>query len=143
MQLYNTKVVPSVADAQWTVPPLPDMRGAKMLVITKPFVASSAEDETLQKMMAACKLSPAEYAVLQMDKVYAWQSITGAGAPKAVLLLGVHPAELFVHALFRLHTPNNFGGHTFVPAVSLEELARNGTAKKDLWDNGLKPLLLL
>ena len=141
MQLFNTKVIPSFVDAEWQAPPLPDMSGAKLLVISKPFPAGGAEEGTLQKMMAACKLSASDYVVLQMDKPYAWQSIAGAGAPKAALLLGVLPAALSIHALFRLHAPNAFGGNAIVPALSLEEIERSPAAKKDLWDNGLKPLL--
>lgn len=93
-------------------------------------------------MMAACKLTPADYAVLQMQgEAFSWQSIAGQDVPKAVLLLGVHPAELAIHALFRLHAPNAFDGFTIVPALSLREIELNPAAKKELWEKGLKPLL--
>lgn len=93
-------------------------------------------------MMAACKLLPAEFAVLQLEAGQcSWQSVAGARTPKAVLLLGVHPAELAIQAIFRLHALNAFSGRTIVPALALDELEQNPAAKKDLWEHGLKPLL--
>lgn len=142
MQLYNTKVVPSATDALWVPPALPDMTGAVLLIITTPYAQDGAESQTLQKMMAACKLSQSDYAVLEIppDAPYSWQAIAASGAPKAVLLLGVLPAQLSIHALFRLHAPNHFGGHIFIPALSLKEIESNPAAKKELWASGLKPL---
>src|SRR4051812_34018076 len=99
MQLYNTKVVPSAVDAQWTEPTLPDnFANARLLVLTSPFASGSAEDQTLQKMMAACKLSTEEYAVLDMEegKTYSWNKVVTAGAPAIVLLLGITPAMLSI-----------------------------------------------
>jgi hypothetical protein len=140
MQLFNTKVVPSDTDTLWQTPSLPDMSNKKLLVITKPFAAGSVEAQTLQKMLAACKLSEKDYVVLQIDaQPYSWHSMEGANPPGIVLLLGVMPAQLSIHALFKLHAPNPFAGRMFIPALSLTDIENNPAAKKDLWAAGLKP----
>jgi hypothetical protein len=143
MQLYNTKVVPSAADAQWVELPVPpNFIGARLLVITSPFAPGSAEEQTLQKMMAACKLGAEDYTILTVNEEapYSWNKIAAAGAPEVVLMLGINPAVLSIHALFRLNAPNAFLGHTFIPSLSLSALEQNAAAKKDLWASGLKPI---
>lgn len=142
MQLYNTKVIPSATDALWIPPPLPDMAAARLLVITQPFAAGSMEEQTLSKMLGACRLSSSDYAVLQMagDQFCSWSTIAGSVGPKSVLLLGITPTQLSIHALFRLHSLNAFLDRTFIPALSLTQIESNPAAKKELWSNGLKPL---
>lgn len=143
MQLFNTKVIPSSADAAWIAPHLPEhTTTAKLLVITKPFETGSTEEQTLQKMMAACKLAPDDYAVLHItgEHQYSWQSIASAGSPKNILLLGITPAQLSIHALFYLNAPNTFLGRTFVPSLSLAEIEANPAVKKELWTAALKPM---
>jgi hypothetical protein len=142
MQLFNTKVVPAAADAQWVEPALPDnFANARLLVLTSPITGRS-EEQTLQKMMAACKLGNEDYTVMSIDEenAYSWAMLAVAGAPKVVLMLGVSPAMLSIHALFRLNAPNAFLGHTFIPSLSLSELELNAGAKKELWASGLKPI---
>jgi hypothetical protein len=143
MQLFNTKVIPADADALWVVPDLPaHMTTARLLVLTRPFAAGGNEEQTLQRMMAACKLTAADYAVLQLenDRQYAWQSIAAAGAPACVLMTGIAPAQLSIHALFRLNAPNTFLGRTFIPTGSLAEIEANPAVKKALWAEALKPV---
>jgi len=140
MQLFNTKVVTSDTDALWQIPSLPDMSGMKLLVITKPFSEGSIEAQTLRKMLAACKLAETDYMVLHVGaQRYSWHSIEGANPPDIVLLLGIAPVQLAIHALFKLHAPNPFAGKTFIPALSLTDIENNPSAKKELWASGLKP----
>lgn len=143
MQLYNTKVVPSTVDGQWTEPPLPNnFSRARLLVLTRPFASDSTETLTLGKMMTACKLQPDGYAVLIVEdrKAYSWNMIAAAGAPKTVLMLGITPEMLSINALFRLNAPNPFLGYTFIPSISLAAIELNAAAKKELWTFGLKPV---
>ena len=142
MQLFNTKVVPASVDATWSQPPLPALEGAKLLVISTAFADDSAEAATLQNMMKACKVAPGEYAVLKLDPEapYAWHALSSADLPKHVLLLGVTPAALSIHALFRLYVPNAFSDKIFIAAPSLLEITHNSEAKKALWIEGLKPV---
>lgn len=129
-------------DSTWSLTDLPDMSAAKLLVISRPYAAGSAEEQTLQKMMAACKLSAAEYTVLKIaaSESLSWQAVVGMNAPKVVMMLGVLPAQLSIHALFRVNAPNAFADRIVVPSLSLTEIEANPAVKKELWASALKPL---
>jgi hypothetical protein len=142
MQLYHTKVVPAAEDEMWTLPAeLPDFSKARLVVISAPFESGSKEEQTLQKMMGACKVSPDEYCTIQLEpgKRMSWQMLAGAGAPDKVLMLGVVPGQLGINALFRLNYGNSFLGCTFIPSGTLEQIEQVAGMKKDLWEQGLKP----
>lgn len=141
MHIFPVKIIPAAADQQWLRPSLPDSSGRKLLVISRPVTAGSSQEATLQKMMAACKLQTGDYLLMPFDAAApaSWTCIVANGAARQVLLLGVRPDELFIQALLQPFVPNDFSGHSFIVAPSLEELEREPAAKKALWTEGLKP----
>jgi hypothetical protein len=142
MDLYSTKVLSSAEDRLWELPAdLPDLSKARLLVVSMPFEAGSAEHQTLTKMMAACKLSPDEFVILQLHpgEKLSWHMLAGAGAPRRVLMLGISPARLAISAMFRLNYCNAFLGGAFIPGYSLPQMEQNPAAKRELWEQGLKP----
>ncbi len=142
MQLYNTKVIPQSGDALWSLPSfVPHLAGKAALVVSTPFADESAEAQTLQRMMAACKLSPDQYAVIQMPDggMISWQSLRGADAPKIILLLGIAPAQLNIGARFTANEPVEFGGSRFLWSYPLGQIIQPDI-KKTFWEGGLKPL---
>jgi hypothetical protein len=145
MQIFPVKIIPAIADRQWDCPPLPDSFGKKLLIISRPVPAQSPAEAMLRKMMAACKLQDSDYELLAFEEgqVPSWSCIQAAGAAPVVLLLGVEPQELTIHAVFQPYAPQAFGGRTYIMARELPELDRDPAAKKALWDQGLKPAFQL
>jgi hypothetical protein len=142
MQLYNTKVVPATEDGLWSLPEeLPSLSGMRLLIISSPIAQDSQEEQTLQKMMAACKLNTGEYCIISLEPQakLSLATLAGAGIPQRILLLGVSPAQLAINALFRLNSPNAYMGYTIIPSLSLSEIERAPELKKELWGQGLKP----
>lgn len=141
MQIFPVKIIPAAADAQWAPPEMADASGKKLLVISKPITPGSREEDTLQKMMAACRLQPSEYEILSMEdgRRSSWQAIAAMGTPRIILLLGITLEDLSIHALFRLYAPNDFCGKIFIVSAALSDLERDVAAKKALWTEGLKP----
>ena len=142
MQLYNTKVVPSSEDALWTLPhDLPSFSDRELLVLTNPFPSGGPEEQTLQKMIAACKLRAEAYAIVQVreSERLSWAVLNSHGMPPKILLLGVQASQLGINALFRLNHANVFMGYTIIPSLPLNEIEANPELKKELWLQGLKP----
>lgn len=144
--IINSKIISDEWDGLWEEPALPEIykTTATVLVITKPYEPGSGEDVQLQKMLQACKLGDDDYNILQLDdtKPVAWYRIKEKWQPRYVLLLGVLPAQLGISAMFGLFHPNRFGGCTWIPGLSLQELEKQPEAKKQLWQNGLKPVFV-
>ena len=142
MQLYNTKVIPAAEDKLWSAPAnLPSLGGTKLLVISAPFEPLSSESLTLAKMMTACRLAAPDYAVIQLPETerLSWRALMEAGAPQRVLMMGISPAQLGISALFQLNHCNDFLGCIFIPGHSLAQLEQQPAAKRELWEQGLKP----
>lgn len=140
MQLYNTKVVPSSEDSLWALPyELPAFKNTKLLIVSAPFAAGT-EEQTLRNMMTACRLADDEYAMIHLmpEERISWQMLASAGAPHRVLMLGVVPAQLAIHALFRLNHCNDFLGCTFIVSFSLTQIEQDRNVKRELWEQGLK-----
>ncbi len=116
-----------------------------MLVISEPFPPEGPEAATLARMMTACKLAPEDYKVISLPPGgrISWQALRGKGAPDRVLLTGIAPTQLGIHALFRLYSCNTFLGARFIPAASLAEIERQPALKRQLWEEGLKPCFVL
>ena len=142
MQLYNTKVIPAAEDVMWVSPAnLPRMEAAKLLVIAAHFDPGGSESTTLAKMMTACKLAPADYAVVELSPTdrLPWRALMEAGAPSRILLLGIHPAQLGISAAFQQNHCNNFLSYVIIPGPGLAQLDQQPTIKRELWEQGLKP----
>ena len=111
------------------------------MVLTQPYQPNSAEEQTLVRMLGACKLSADQYHILplQQGQQIAWHKLRAHFTPRYVLLLGIHPALLGIAAQFRLHEANHYDDTTFIPALSLAEMEQQPEAKKEFWAKGLKP----
>ena len=145
MQLFNTKIIPATEDALWSLPlELPDFDKIRVLIFSSPFQPGSAEEATLKKIMAACKLQESDFAVIQMqaDEKISWQLLSGAGAPKSIILFGILPAQLGINALFVLNAANSFLDCTFIPSFGLSQIEMDKELKRSLWENALKPHFL-
>lgn len=146
MFLIHSKIVPAGQDAFWQS--LPDswyaLTHRDVTILTQPYAPGSPEEQTLTRMLGACRLSPEQYHILPLDanQPVAWHKLRDQLRPRQVLLLGIAPAQLGIAALFRLHEPNSFDGSTFIPALSLAEMERQPEAKKDFWAKGLKPVFV-
>jgi hypothetical protein len=114
------------------------------LVLSLPFVQGSQEEVQLVKMLAACKLSTEHYNVVQMTEgqKIAWHLLRDLTKPTKVLLLGIHPEQLGIAALFVQHEINNFDNVKWTPTLPLTLLQANNPLKQHLWTNVFQQLYL-
>ena len=146
MQLIQSKIIPASQNAYWE--PLPEawqsLSAKPVLVFTVPYEAGSSEERTLFRMLDACKLPAVDYHILQLAEgiVISWGKLKETFQPAQVLLLGILPAQLGIHAMLRLHAPNHFGGCIIIPSFSPAQLDREAEAKKLLWQDALKPVFV-
>jgi hypothetical protein len=142
MSLLNTPVVPASVDAFWQDPADLPAGPLRLLVLTLPWEGNgSSEEQTLMRMLAACRLEPGSFAIYHCDatRSLAWHKIREHCRPAALLLLGILPHQLGVSALFRPHEVNAFDGVSWIPTASLIELQQREELRKALWTNTLKP----
>jgi hypothetical protein len=142
MELYNSQLIPAAEDELWDSSiVIPAFQHEKMVVLSQPFGVNSAEAQTLEKMMAACKLSPQDYAVIQLknDQRLSLQTLRTAGAPQKLLLLGIHPQQFGIQALLPLNTCQSFGEGLIIVGSSLSEIVAQPALKRAIWEQGLKP----
>lgn len=148
MQISNSiitsDIVTTAEDIFWNELPekLKTSKDITLLVICKPVEEDSSSSAQLQKMLQACQLNDDQYHVLYIDKPLPWHKLKEAFSPNVVLLLGVHPQELGVAALFHLFAPNNFDGNIWIVSLALSELEKQTDMKKQLWAHGLKPVFV-
>jgi hypothetical protein len=140
--IIDTPIVTSNWDAFWQAGALP--QPVDVLVVSQPYEAGSKEETQLHKMLQACLLDLRQCHILHLtaEENIAWHQLRDAATPKAVLLLGIHPQQLGISAMFRLFTPNKFDDRIWVASPSLAELELQPDAKKQLWVNGLKPVFV-
>lgn len=140
MQLLSSSIIPATVDDFWKEPDLPaDPR--QVLVVAEPYSAGSAEEETLLKMLGACKLPPDAYHILLLGKEEkaGWPLLRKRLQPRYVLLLGVSPAQLGISVLFRFNETNSFNGCLWIPSAGIAELNANAGLKGQFWNQALKP----
>jgi hypothetical protein len=142
--IINSDIIKTSEDTFWNELPDGVTAGAEiqLLVISKPITAGGTEEVQLQKMMQACGLDAKQYYHLQVAEPIAWHKLRDTLKPTAILLLGIHPKELGISALFHLYAPNNFDGCIWIPSIALNELEQQPEAKKQLWLHGLKPIFV-
>lgn len=115
-----------------------------VLICTLPFEAGGIEDMLLQKMLQVCTLTPDQYNILAInqEQLVPLSGLQSALLPKYILLFGIMPQQLGIHALFHINEPNRFNGCVFVPTLGLMDIEQQPEAKKQLWLNGLKPVFV-
>jgi len=139
-------VLPQYDDLWDDVSPL--LNGATpkpILVLVNKFAENSPEPAQLQKMLDGCKLTAAQYNVVQLanGQYAAWHQLRTALKPKIVFMIGILPAQLGISAMFQINMPNRFSDCIWLPTLSLPELNRIGDdVKKPLWNNGMHPIFV-
>jgi hypothetical protein len=144
--IIGSKIIEAEWNQLWKELPMPEniSKTAEVLVISAGFEPGGAEEMQLQKMMQACQLDGSGYNVFQPagGEMVAWHQLRDAFRPKYVLLLGIHPQQLGISALFHLFAPNHFNDVLWIAGPSLQEMESQPEAKKQLWLNGLKPVFV-
>ncbi|MBS1772186.1 MAG: DNA polymerase III subunit psi [Bacteroidetes bacterium] len=142
--IIDVDILPDSWDIFWNE--LPDSvkanDGVNTLIISAHFEDGSTEDIQLQKILQACKLNKEQYQIIRFakDQRLAWHKLKEAFHPKHVLLFGVMPAQLGIMATLYIYYPNSFDGCIWIPSLSLTEMEQQQEAKKQLWQNALKPV---
>jgi hypothetical protein len=146
MNIIKTDIVTAGYDVFWqdVSPALTDTAQKPVLVIVAGCAANSPEDLQLQKMLEACKLNSSRYNIVRLDdeQQISWHQLREKVNPKIIFLIGVLPAQLGISALFQFNRQNNFNDRIWLPTLSLSELEKNQEIKKQLWQNGMKPLFI-
>ena len=142
MHIFNTSIIPTDADALWELPEgIQKSTGDKLLVIASPISKNSSEESTFLNMMKACSLSDGNYRIIELKdgSPMSWQLLSEQIAAKIILLLGVHPAQLGIHAQFVFNSANSFMNRLFIPSAPMSQIEADKDLKRSLWEDGLKP----
>ncbi|MCD6013074.1 MAG: hypothetical protein K0Q79_2936 [Flavipsychrobacter sp.] len=146
MDIIKTQVVDTKYDELWSDSSalVGNMPVKPVLIIVNNYDAGGIEEIQLKKMLDACKLTPQQYNILQLSErqMVAWHQLRDQLQPDIIFLIGVLPSQLGVSALFSLNSANSFDGKTWLPTLSINELEKNQDIKKQLWINGMKPVLV-
>jgi len=112
-----------------------------ILVLSLEYASGSEEEIVLKKILGACKLQESDYDIIQLSETgkLLWSKIQALSQATTVLLIGVHPQQLGISALFGLHSLNHYSNCTFIPILWLPLLEQQQELKKQLWQNTLKP----
>lgn len=142
--IITSVIVMNTEDVFWNELPetLKTSGHIPLLVISKPVEEDSSASAQLQKMLQACQLNDDQYHVLYIEKDMPWHKLRDVFDPKVILLLGIHPKELGIAALFHLFTPNKFDSRIWILSLALSELEMQTDMKKQLWAHGLKPVFV-
>ena len=144
--IISTKIVAEKWDIFWddVYANNPGISKADVLVITPPYLAESAEEIQLKKMLTACNLTSEQYNILQADagQLIPWHHLRDKVNPKVIILLGILPEHLGISAMFHLYKPNNFNNRLWIAGLSLPELEQQPDAKRQLWTEGFKPVFV-
>ena len=145
MNLINTGVISSANDIFWKdIPGTMLLTPKPVLIIINEYEPGSADDTQLGRMMAASKITPDLYNVMQVvdGGQLAWHQLRDQLKPKIVFLIGIIPVQLGISVMFKLHLPNNFNGCTFIPTFALSDLRKNDDARQYLWENRHETIFL-
>jgi DNA polymerase III psi subunit len=139
--IIDSKIVTQQVDEFWHKE-TPKKKNADAAVLVVSSVYSENDAAQLQKILLACSLNADQYNILQLKEgeQIAWHKLKQQFEPAVVLLFGIAPVQLGISALFQLYGVNNFDGCIWVPSASLQELEKQPEAKKQLWQQALKPL---
>jgi len=145
INIIKTDVIDSRYDAFWNNVPIEMTENTpKPVLVICDCAANTPENIQLQKMLDACKLQPEQYNIvrLQKNEQIAWYRLREQLDPKVIFLIGVSPSQLGISASFILHAPNNFSDCTWLPTLSISELEQHADVKRQLWQNGMKPVFI-
>jgi hypothetical protein len=144
--IINTKIITAEYDDFWKnlTPMLSTLVPKPILIICNFFADGSAEEQQLKKMMDGSKLNAENYNILRINEgqKVAWHQVKEILNPKVIFLIGVLPTQLGISSLFKINEPNSFNDRVWLPSYSLKELDVHADVKKQLWQNGMKPIFV-
>lgn len=146
MHIFTTDIVTDNIDVYWEQHTHIAFSKVPILVISTMIELGSPSAQLLTNMLhGGCKLLPEQYNVLFLKEsdVLPWTLIREQVAPKVVLLFGITPKQLGIHALFLLHEGNKFDDCIFLPAMSLTDINTQASLKQAIWKGGLQPIFEL
>ncbi len=104
--------------------------------------ATEAEKNMLQKLLAACKISPDEVEIINNRKLnLSLATVQNGYKPKYILLFGETGAGINLSSL-KTNTPFNLSGTHILKTLSLDKLVSNDREKAHLW-KALQSMFLL
>jgi hypothetical protein len=146
INVINSDIIDEAYDVYWKDASMliKDATPKPVLIITGTHEKDGTEQKQLQKMLEACKLVNEQYNILQMenDQKIAWYQLRELLHPKIIFLIGIMPLQLGISASFKLNEPNNFNDKIWLPTLSINKLEQHADAKKQLWENGMKPVFV-
>jgi hypothetical protein len=146
MHIFSTDIVTDKIDVYWEQQSQQAFQKVPVLVISTHLEEGSPATQLLTNMLhGGCKLTADQYHIIYLkdSDVLPWTIIREQVSPKLVLLFGVTPKQLGIHALFLLHEGNKFDDCIFLPAMSLPEINTQATLKQAIWKGGLQPIFEL
>ena len=145
MNIINSTIISPQYDVLWDdITPFTRHATPKpVLVLINTYATGSPEEAQVLKMMESSKLNPEQYNIIQIPagQQVAWHKLRDQLDPKIVLLIGILPVQLGISSLFKLNVPNHFNDRIWLATLSLSELEKHLDVKKELWSNGMKPVL--
>jgi hypothetical protein len=95
----------------------------------------------IERLVTRCGPGPDDYVVVRVSEAGApaWRQLQAAVSPQFVILLGVLPSDLGVHALFVFCEPNRFGGALWLPGPSCAQMNTEVALRKQFWEKALAP----
>ena len=145
MNLIKTDVVSAEYDTLWNdISTVAKDAGPKpVLILVNAYAPESTDGQQLTKMLEACKLKPEQYNIVQLNdqQQIAWYKLREQLDPKVIFLIGILPSQLGISSLFKINAPNHFNDRIWLATLSLSELEKHPEAKKQLWADGMKPVL--
>ncbi len=144
MNIISTGIVHSNNDIYWQdiADITNDLPARPLLVVSAPLDEGGRAQ--LLKMLDASKLPREQYNILELEEQQrvAWHALRDQLGVKCLFLIGVHPMQLGVTALFRLNEPNRFNDTIWLPTLSIPELEQHADMKRQLWVGGMKPIFV-
>jgi archaellum biogenesis ATPase FlaH len=111
----------------------------RALVFTSPFEQAAEESTQLQKILAACKLSAEETAIIPYDTAQTWLTYRSYNNIQEVFLFGVDEKDLALNIHLSPNQAQQFDGRTWFKTLAIAALSQNQQAKNELWLQALKP----
>jgi len=143
--IIRTDIIKNEWDAFWQqITIAADDTLKAVLVISAPYQPGSGEEVQLHKMLQACTLTTERYQTIQLEdgQNISWNQLREKLNPKAILLIGILPQQLGISALLNMNHPNHFNDCIWIPTLSIGELEKQPEMKKQLWNNGLRPVFV-
>lgn len=128
--IYNTSVLTQVLKKQ--------IGDEIHTIIFSSLQLSATENDQLQKILQSCHLDDTNS--LLLDTSCSWSSLRDYLNIRQVLLFGISESAIQINVVLPYHSVTQFDGRKWIKTYSIQELGGNIEAKKQLWQQALKPL---